>query len=168
MKKKSNGKKHITLIKGNEVARIFEKGYVEYQSKSGAIGAEWIGKTPEEAKKALVAKGWKVTAENKVPKMEIKREVPSHKCNMKYVKNLDIGGNRTLRMEVIGGEVADDEAAFLTATLHFIGGTLGRNSSEHTGYVAYMMTKLTKHLVRRIRGQEEGEDIFNSEDTSNE
>jgi hypothetical protein len=53
-------------------------------------------------------------------------------------------------MEVIGGDVTEEESMFMTGTLHFIGGTLGRKDNNHVAYVSYLMTKMTRHLVDRI------------------
>lgn len=75
---------------------------------------------------------------------------------MGYIKNTPASKKRTLRVEVVG-EVTDAEKHFLDGVAFFMAGTISKDSSSHTKYVAGMMVKLIKHVITRINKGSSGD-----------
>ncbi len=76
---------------------------------------------------------------------------PEQKQN--YIRNIGASRNRTIRIEVVG-EVSDAERHFLDGIGYFTAGTMSKDSIAHTTYVSEMMTKLIRHIVKHLNGDE--------------
>jgi len=68
-----------------------------------------------------------------------------------YIRNLKTSKGRTVRVEVMG-EVDEAERHFLDGISLFTAGTMSKNDVKHTTYVSEMMTKLIRHIVKKLRG----------------
>lgn len=162
-------KHHIILKLGKKIAKLDSTGGAEFEEVKGKVVFEQIAKTTGLAVAKLMKLGWKFD------RVEIDKEVKEERPKMEsktigYVRNMAISNGRTLRIEVMGGDVPEHEAMFLKGTLHFIAGTLSKDDVGHIQYVADMMKKLIAHLIKKMRsgGEEHGssdvDDVFNKGD----
>ena len=75
-------------------------------------------------------------------------EISNSKNN--YLKNTRTSKERTVRIEIIG-EVTEAEKNFLDGISFLVAGTFSKDSTEHTTYVAELMTRLIKHVISKLR-----------------
>jgi len=73
-----------------------------------------------------------------------------------YIRNVKTSRGRTVRIEIVG-DVEEAERHFLDGISLFTAGTLSRNDIKHTTYVSDMMTKLIRHIVKKLRGEKQNE-----------
>lgn len=71
-----------------------------------------------------------------------------------YIRNVKTSRGRTVRIEVMG-DVEEAERHFLDGISLFTAGTLTRNDIKHTTYISEMMSKLVRHIVKKLRGEKD-------------
>lgn len=76
-----------------------------------------------------------------------------------YIRNTQTSNLRTVRLEVIGG-VSERERYFLDGISHFVAGTMTRNDSAYTDYVADKMIELVRDLLAKIKKRQGGGGII--------